>query len=325
MGILPMRGMPPFTLFCALLCAVLTGCGRGRQGNYEGYVNADYVLVSSPAAGRLASLRVARGAQVKAGAELFALDPQPEMDALAGAEADLAAAEATLADLKKGARPSELETIAHQQKAALAAQTYADVQLKRSKDLYRTKVVAAENLNLYQSADIALMELAASFGTSLETARLGGRDDQIAAAAAQVDSERASVRQARWNLDQKVQRAGEAGLVFDTLFRPGEWVPAGTPVVSLLPPEGIRVRFFVPEPSLASLKVGGNVTVSADGTQPVAGRISFVSPTAEYSPPVIFSRESRAQLVFMVEASFDPGTAAALHPGQPVSVAGGAR
>ena len=302
-----------------ILGMLLAGCQPARKGSFEGYVTGEYVMVASPVAGRLLRLPVERGTRVEAGAELFALDPRPEQDAVSQAAANLAAEQATLADLRKGQRPTEIATIEHEQKAALAAQTYTDIQLKRSKNLYQTKVVAEENLNLYHSADIALMEIAASLESSLQSARLGGREDQIAAAQARADAAQAQVNQAQWNLDQKVQRSREGGLGVDTLFRPGEWVPAGQAVVSLLPPERIRVRCFVPEAALATLKTGQAVTVTADGgMSPVTGRISFISPTAEYSPPVIFSRESREQLVFMVEVSFEPTKASALHPGQPV-------
>ncbi len=303
----------------------LGGCRPSQSGSYEGYVVGEYVLVASPVAGRLIRLPVARGTSVEAGAELFSLDPKPEQDAFDAASFSLAEARATLEDLKKGRRPTEIATLEHEQKAAFAAQTYTDIQLKRSKDLYRTKVVAEENLNLYQSADIALMEIAAALEDSIQTARLGGREDQVAAAQARADAAGAQLDQARWTLEQKVQRVPAKALVFDTLFRCGEWIPAGQAVVSLLPPEGIRVRCFVPETVLASLKTGDAVTVSADGAAPVAGRIAFVSPTAEYSPPVIFSRESRGKLVFMVEVSFDPAKAAGLHPGQPVQVSRGSR
>ena len=303
----------------------LTGCRPATGGTYEGYVVGEYVLVASPAAGRLIRLPVERGARVEAGAELFALDPKPEQDGLAAASFTLAAAQATREDLNKGQRPTEIATLEHEQKAAFAAQTYTDIQLKRSKDLYRTKVVAEENLNLYQSADIALMEIAAALEASIQTARLGGREDQVAAAQARADSARAQLAQAQWTLDQKIQRATGKALVFDTLFRPGEWVPAGQAVVSLLPPDRIRVRCFVPETALSSLKTGEAVSVAADGATPLTGHISFISPSAEYSPPVIFSRESRAKLVFLVEISFDPVTAAGLHPGQPVQVSRGAR
>ena len=150
-------------------------------------------------------------------------------------------------------------------------------------------------------------------------------EDQIAAAQARVETAQVQVKQARWTLDQKIQHARDGALVVDTLFRPGEWVPAGQAVVSLLPPDRIRVRCFVPETALASLKTGDAVSVAADGAAPLTGRISFISPSAEYSPPLIFSRESREKLVFMVEVSFDPDKASGLHPGQPVQVSRGAR
>ena len=154
----------------------VAGCRPGAPGgSYEGYVIGEYVLVASPTAGRLIRLPVERGARVEAGAELFSLDPRPEQDELAAASFTLAEAQATREDLSKGQRPTEIATLEHEQKAAFAAQTYTDVQLKRSKDLYRTKVVAEENLNLYQSADIALIEIAAALESSIQTARLGGR------------------------------------------------------------------------------------------------------------------------------------------------------
>jgi len=300
----------------------LPGCRPAGTPTHEGYVVGEYVLVASPVAGRLLRLPVSRGENVREGTELFALDPQPEQDALTSATFALAEAEAAHEDLGRGLRPTEIATLEHEQKAAFAAQTYTDIQLKRSKDLYRTKVVAEENLNLYQSADTVLMEIAAALDSSIQTARLGAREGQIAAAGARAGNARAQLARAQWTLDQKVQRSPAKALVFDTLFHPGEWVPAGQPVVSLLPPDRIRVRYFVPEPALAPLRTGDAVTVTRDGSRPVSGRISFISPTAEYSPPVIFSRESREKLVFMVEVSFDPETAARLHPGQPVQVGG---
>lgn len=318
-----------FSLTCMAVsgvsCGLLAGCRHSGGGSYEGYVTGECVLIASPAGGRLETLHVERGAWVGEGAELFALDPQPEQDEVDAASTALRQAQANLADLEKGKRPTEIATIEHQQKAALAAQTYTDIQLKRSKELYTTKVVAEENLNLYQSADVMLMEIAAALESSIQTARLGGREDQIAAAKAQVENAEAQLAKTRWSLGQKIRRSPAKALVFDTLFRPGEWVPAGQAVVSLLPPERVRVRCFVPETALASLKTGDAATVARDGASPVTGHVSFISPSAEYSPPVIFSRDSRAKLVFLVEISFNAETAAGLHPGQPVQVTRGAR
>ncbi len=135
------------------------------------------------------------------------------------------------------------------------------------------------------------------------------------------DQDREKLAQTNWNLSQMKQDAPQAGLVFDTLFREGEWVAAGKPVVMLLPPPNVKVRAFVPETEVGALRVGQEAQVTVDGVaQPVAGKISYISRRAEYTPPVIYSRESRSKLVFMIELHFDPAVAVGLHPGQPVDV-----
>jgi HlyD family secretion protein len=135
------------------------------------------------------------------------------------------------------------------------------------------------------------------------------------------DQDRQRVAQAEWNFNQKRQSAPLAGLVYDTLFRQGEWVAAGKPVVVLLPPQNIKVRAFVPETQVGSIHYGDTTRVTVDGVaDPFIGKVSYISPHAEYTPPVIYSRESRSKLVFMIESVFEPEVSAKLHPGQPVDV-----
>ena len=155
----------------------------------------------------------------------------------------------------------------------------------------------------------------------LKTAKLGSRADQIAAAEATVKAQEAALAKAEWDLSQKRQAAPKAGLIFDTLYREGEWVPAGRPVIALLPPQNIKVRAFVQESRIGTIRFGDAAHVSVDGVGEVfTGAVNYISPKAEYTPPVIYSEESRGKLVFLVEAMFDPVTAAKLHPGQPVDV-----
>jgi HlyD family secretion protein len=135
------------------------------------------------------------------------------------------------------------------------------------------------------------------------------------------DQDRQRLTQAEWNYDQKRQSAPQAGFVYDTLYRQGEWVAAGKPAVVLLPPQNIKVRAFVPETRIGTIHYGQTVRVLVDGVRdPFVGQVSYISPHAEYTPPVIYSRESREKLVFMVESVFDPAVSAKLHPGQPVDV-----
>jgi HlyD family secretion protein len=161
----------------------------------------------------------------------------------------------------------------------------------------------------------------AQLEADLETAHLGSRSDQVTAAEAEVRAREAALVKAEWDFSQKHQRAPKAGLVFDTLYREGEWVAAGRPVVALLPPQNVKVRAFVPETLVGTIHPGDRVRVIVDGVQePFIGTVSYISPRAEYTPPVIYSRESRGKLVFMIEAVFDPAAASNLHPGQPVDV-----
>jgi HlyD family secretion protein len=141
------------------------------------------------------------------------------------------------------------------------------------------------------------------------------------ASAAQAAAAQAALDKAKWALDQKRQSAPAAGQIHDTLFRVGEYVPAGSPVVSLLPPGNLKIRFFVPQTRLAEIKVGHTVAVNFDGAaKTYSATVNYISTSAEFTPPVIFSRETRANLVFMVEAKFSPADAAELKPGQPVDV-----
>jgi HlyD family secretion protein len=288
----------------------------------QGYVEGEYVYVSSPEAGTLRALSVQRGRRVRAGDPLFALDDVPEKAARAQAAQQLAQAQATLEDLKKGKRPPEIQSAQAQLDQAQAALALAEQELARQEKLATVPGGAArQDLDRARSTRDQDSRRVAQLQADLQTAQTGSRDDQIAAAAAAVRALQAALDRADWDLSQKSQAAPAAGLIFDTLYRPGEWVAAGRPVVALLPPENVKVRAFVAEASVGAIHLGDPVSITMDGVpQPQAGKVSFISPQAEYTPPVIYSEESRGKLVFMVEAVFDAAIAANLHPGQPVDV-----
>ena len=96
---------------------------------------------------------------------------------------------------------------------------------------------------------------------------------------------------------------------------------AGGPVVSLLPPANIFVRFFVPEPALSTIHQGDRVALSCDKcADGLTATISFIAPRAEFTPPLIYSESSKAKLVFIVEARPSREQAVRLNPGQPIEV-----
>lgn len=296
-------------------------CREEAPPYYQGYAEAEYVRVALPFAGSLERLDAQRGTRVKAGDALFTLERENEAAARREAEERLHNTEAQLANLQKSRRPSEIEAVRAQLDQAQAALKLSQAQLKRSEQLVAQNFMSRDRLDEARSAQERDRARVAQLTADLATSRLAAREDEIKAARAAVAAAQATLAQADWKLGQKSATAPVAGLVADTLYVKGEWVPAGSPVVSLLPPQNIRVRFFVPEPVIGALRVGQIVNVECDGcAAPIAAKVSFISPQAEFTPPVIYSKESRAKLVFLIEARPAPEDAVKLHAGQPVDV-----
>jgi HlyD family secretion protein len=305
----------------ALLFGLLASCKPATSDRLQGYVEGEFVYVASPMAGALETLSVQRGAQVKIGEPLFALECGAEKAAREQAERRLAEGQARFEDAKKGKRPVEIEAVEAQLKQVRAALVLSEKEFKRQESLFRSGASAASEFDRARAARDQDSQRVSQLEADLETARMGSRTDQVAAAEANVHALEAALARADWDFSQKHQAAPQEGLVFDTLYRQGEWVAAGRPVVVLLPPAGIKVRAFVPETRIGAIHPGDGVRVFVDGvSEPFVGKVSFISPQAEYTPPVIYSQESRGKLVFMIEAVFEPAAAAKLHPGQPVDV-----
>jgi HlyD family secretion protein len=303
------------------LILALAGCRPQEVGGWQGYLEGEFVHVASPLGGRLERLTVQKGARVEAGAPLFTLEHASERAAQREAADRLRSAQARLADLKKGLRPSELTALEARIEQARAAAELSKRELERVNGLFKTGTIAANEFDrarLTHDRDVRVVE---ELVAQLATARLGARSDLIAAAEAEVAAANAAKDRADWAVAQKTQSAPTAALVYDTLFREGEYVVAGAPVVSLLPPENLKVRFFVPEAELAQLKAGEVVKVTINGRPaPLDARVNYLSPRPEFTPPILYNRDNRAKLVFMVEAITDPAAARDLHPGQPVDV-----
>ena len=304
--------------FAAIAVALGLG-GSNAVPLAHGYVEGEYLLVAAPASGTLETLSVARGAQVAAGAPLFSLDlttARAERDRLAAA---LSQARAQLADLRKGRRPDELAVVAAQKAQAEAALRYSAIDLERQQTLVARKVSSDDRLDAARAArdqDRARLE---ELTALLAVSNLPARPDLIRAAEDAVAQAEAALAQAEKRLAELAPLAPESALVEDTLFNPGEWVPAGSPVVSLLPPGKVKLVVFVPEPLMARVRPGNRLPVRCDGCPPgLSAQVTYVAPRAEYTPPVIYSVGSREKLVFRVEARLEDG--ASLNPGLPVDV-----
>ena len=301
----------------ALLAA---GCGREARNVFQGYAEADYVDVATAEPGQLESLGAAKGDAIAAGAPLFALEAAREAAAVRQAQEQLAAAQAQLQDLRQGKRPPELDVVRAQLEQARAEATRAAAERERDAAQFASGGIAQAQVDRSQAAADAAAARVRELERQLDVAQLPARADQIAAQEAQTAAAQAAVDQAAWRLGQKSVAAPVAGQVFDVLYRPGEWVAAGRPVVRLLPPGNVKIRFFVPETALGALAVGQALAVRCDGcAEDIPAKITYISPEAEFTPPIIYSNETRSKLVFMVEAR--PLDGANLHPGQPLEVA----
>ncbi len=315
------RAMKHRPLFTLSLMALLVGCQPVEENRFQGYVEGEPVLVAAQQSGQLTSLTVQRGDAVKTGAPLFSQDQATEAASVSQARAQLAQAEAQRGNLASGKRPPEIAAITAQLKDAQARRSLSAEQLGRQQALVAKGFVSVETLDQARTqlardeANIAQMK------AQLATARLPGRAQEQVGAEAQVQASQAALEQSTIRLGQKSQLAPVAGQVQDVYYRAGEWAAPGQPVVSILPPENIKVRFFVSETTLGTLQAGQRVGIVCDGCPAaVPATIRFISPTAEYTPPVLFSEKNRHRLVYLVEAWPQPRDAAQLHPGQPVSV-----
>jgi HlyD family secretion protein len=317
------RQLNRFILLGRALAAALAvaGCSHPPANTYQGYIEGKFVYVASPQSGRLDHLAVARGDTVTANQPLFAFDREPEASTVRNAQRLLDSSQSKLADLETGKRPPEIDVTRAQLMQALAQKKQADEILESDRKQFQAGGIAQTDLITAQQTADASAARVRELQADLAVDALPAREQQIKAQQSQVAADRASLAEAQWRLGQKDIASPRKGLVFDTLYREGEWVAAGNPVVQILPPENMEVRFFVPETIVGKLKVGASVAVQCDGcAAPVQAAITFISPQCEYTPPVIYSNENRSKLVFMIIAKPPDEKAALLHPGQPVEV-----
>jgi HlyD family secretion protein len=319
----PARQLRPTRGLLALaIAALLAGCGAKTPPGWQGYVEGEYVMVAAPAAGRLERRFVERGAQVDAGTPLFVLEQENEKAARQEAQERLNNAQARLANLEGARRGQEIEAIRAQLREATAGRDLSAEQLAQQQRLFAAKFVSQASVDAARAAYQRDVARVAEVTAQLRTAQGSiGREKEIAAARSDVEAQRAVLAQSEWRLAQRAVQAPAKALVQDTFYSEGEWVAAGAPVVSLLPPAAVKLRFFVPETALQRMTPGATVQANCDGCPAsIPARITFVSRQAEYTPPIIYSREQRSRLIFMVEARPQPADAARLKPGQPVDV-----
>lgn len=300
----------------------LSACQPATENTIPGYVEGDYVRIATPVAGYLRELAVSEGLQVQTGQPLFRLESSEVSSNQQAAQATLKKAQAQAADLSKGKRSEEIASLNAQLGTAQAALRLSEQELLRQQRLrkqgFSNQATLDQAASSRSQAEGKVRDLKAQLALAVQAAR----SDLRAAAQADITAAEAQFSHAGWLQAQTAPTSPVTATVEETLYQLGEWIPAGSPVVTLLAPEAVKIRFYIPETALATIKAGQNVSISCDGCKTtIPARISFIASNAEYTPPVIYSKENRAKLVFMVEARPLDTSTFPLHPGQPVAVA----
>jgi HlyD family secretion protein len=312
-------------LFLIAATLLVSGCDDYRTNEFPGYMEADLVLVGSEQGGRVETLSVKEGDSVEKAAPIFTLESTEQEAEVSAARARVTEAVARLADARQQMqRPSEIEVLEASLAQARAMLVQSNLTLARTQTLFDKAWVSKAQLDDAVAQHDRNEAAVAEAERRITAAKLPNRSDLIDAAAASVEAARHSLEQAQKALAKRKVFAPASGTIEEVYFRPGEVVNAGQAVVAMLPPGNLKVRFFVQEPVRASLHVDQTIDVTCDGcTGELTAKISFIAREAEFTPPVIFSREQRQKLVFLVEARPAEATAK-LTAGQPVTVSLGA-
>lgn len=307
-----------------LLIFTLSACSPTPtpQGQYQGYVEGEYVYLASPQAGFVQELPYQRGQTVAAGDVVARLAAEQETAGLAEAQAKIVAAEERVTNLQTPHRSPEIAALTAQVTAAQAALRLAQSQLAEQEKLAAAHFVAPTKLAEAQARrDGAVANLEAA-QQQLATLRQSlGRGAEIKAATADVAAAQAQAAQKAWAVHKKTVLTPNAGQVVDTYYRVGEWANAGAVLLSVLPDTGRKVRFFLPETALSQVQLGQSVAVHCDGCpNTLRAKIDFIAAQAEYTPPLLYSKGNQEKLVFRIEARPEGNTHLLYKVGLPLKI-----
>lgn len=285
-----------------------------------GYVEGEFVRLAPIESAEVRIVNVRRGDMVTAGQPLALLEDTDAEIAVSQAEAALAQAEAQLADLKQGRRPEEIAVLEAALRSASAEAAEAKRVFERTQDLFKRGIATQADLDKAETqvtmADAAVGRAEAD----LAVAKLPGREAAITGAEHQVEQAQATLEQARWRLSKRTIAAPEAGQISDVIRNPGDVSGPAAPIISMLPDGAVKLKLYVPEEQFSTIRIGDRLAVHCDGCpEGLTARVSYASPEPEFTPPVIYSLETRQKLSHLIEARPE-GEAGPLKPGQIVDV-----
>ena len=223
--------------------------------------------------------------------------------------------------MQKGGRDTIIAAFQAQLERAKEDQELAKKTLYRYSNMVKVGAVSKSDFDSANTSYQSSVKSVNQMQANLYEVKLGARENALKAQQAVVEAAEADFKKSTWALEQKTKRAPVDSRVFDTYFNVGETVLATQSVVSLLAPKDIKLIFFIPERFLSKIALNKKIPFTCDSCQKkYAATINFISPEAEYTPPVIYSESSRDKLVYRIEAVLDDEGTEFFHPGQPVTI-----
>lgn len=310
-----MKRLRPVLILIVLVAAALIAwrwlSASPKRDYLSGYIVGDDLNLAAPVSGTIQSVSVVDGQRVAPGQQLFSIAPATLEAQGEQAAANVSANQTQISSAEANLRQAQAEVTANRATLERARSDLARLEGVKHDD---PAAVAGKDLD---QARAALREANANVMAAQKSA--DARRADIARAEAQTRQAAGGARSVQIQVAQLSPTTPAAGRVQQVYYQVGEWVPANQPVVSVIPDGKVKVRFFVPETKASRYRPGQTVHFSCDGcASGLTARVGYVSPNAEFTPPIIFSRESRDRLVFMVEAY--PTNPDKLNPGLPVEV-----
>lgn len=268
-------------LLLVLLILTLSSCDDDSP-RYNGYIDADLIYLSSSFPGRLSELLVRGGQNVDKEQLLFKVEQISDDYSVA------------MSELSQ-------KNIIEQKKELIHQIKYNELNYQRIIKMHSQDAASQNDLELARK-DLAILK------------------DKLAAIDTQIKSSELNTKNKLWERARKEGITHQKGIIFDTYFTEQEYVQSGQPILSLLVPEQIKAVFFIPEPKLRSTKLNGKVKLFSGDNLIGEGVIRYISKVAQYTPPIIYSREESSNLVFRVEAHLKHPDLNQIHLGQPISL-----
>ncbi len=294
---------------------------RSREFALYGNVDIRQVSLGFRVNGRLASLAVDEGDMIRSGDVLGKLDATPNEAAVASAEANVTALQATLDKLKAGPRPTEIAQAQASYDESLAALSNANIAYDRARQLRPQGTISEASLDEATANRSMAAARADSVNQALKLLQEGTRVEDIAAAEAQLKAAQSALVSARISLGDTELRAPNDGVILSRVREPGAIVSPADTVFVLSLTQPVWVRSYVAEGDLGRLHPGMKVQVTSDTQpdKPYEGTIGFISPVAEFTPKSVETPELRTDLVYRLRIVIDkPGPD--LRQGMPVTV-----